>query len=59
MKKLTIALVAAVMSVAFAGAYAAAAGDDMKKDAKKAEAPKSDTAKDKMDMKDKKKAEKK
>ena len=52
MKKVAIAVVAAFMSMAFAGAYA---GEEMKKadkmDKSKGEMMKSDTAKDKMDMK--------
>ena len=60
MKKVAIAVVAAFMSMAFAGAYAA---EDMKKaDKSKGDAMKSDTAKEKMDMKadkSKKKEEKK
>ena len=54
MKKVTIAIVAAFMSMAFAGAYAAAGTDDMKKDKmdkSKGDMMKSDTSKDKMDMK--------
>ena len=60
MKKVMVAVVAAVMSLAFAGSYAAT--DDTKKDAKsKGDAMKSDTATAKGDMaKDKsKKPEKK
>ena len=60
MKKVLIAVVAAFLSMAFAGAYAAE--DSKKADKGKGDMMKSDTAKDKMDMKadkGKKKDEKK